>query len=82
MHPIEFKEQNVVFGKDQKEYELLPALMFENGEVVSCWKLSWKEVIRLIFTRKIWLCGRTFNHGYPPTGMSTKKDDMFISKKE
>ena len=52
MKPIEFKHQNIVFAKDQPEYQPLPALKFEssNGEVVSCWKLSFKERIKIVFT--------------------------------
>ena len=78
MKPIKFKEANAVYGKGQENiYEELPALVFEDGEVMSCWKLSFKEVLRLLFTRKVWLCVATFNNPLQPTFMSTKKSDLF-----
>lgn len=76
MKPVEFKEQNVVFAKDQKEYQPLPALKFEDGEVLTCWKLSWKELIRVIFTRKIWAATLTFNRPLQPQLLTTDKYDI------
>ena len=76
MKPIEFKEQNTVYGKDQKEYQPLPALRSESGEVLSCWKLSWKELLRLIFTRKIWVATMTFNQPLQPQYVTTDKYDI------
>lgn len=82
MKPIKFKESNAVYGKGQENiYEELPALVFDDGEVMSCWKLSFKEVLRLLFTRKVWLCVATFNKPLQPTFMSTKKSDLFTSTK-
>ena len=54
MKPITFKEHNVVYAKDQPEYNPLPALKDNTGAVVSCWKLSIKERFKLIFTGKLW----------------------------
>lgn len=57
MEPIEFKEQNKVYAKDQPEY--LPLPVYEDneqgGRVFSCWSLSFKERITLLFTGKIWI---------------------------
>lgn len=76
MKPIEFKEQNVVFAKDQKEYQPLPALKFEDGEVLTCWKLSWKELLRVVFTRKIWVAQLSFNQPLQPQFITTDKYDV------
>jgi len=76
MKPIEFKEQNVVFAKDQKEYQPLPALKFEDGEVLTCWKLSWKELLRVVFTRKIWVAQLSFNNPLQPQFVTTDKYDI------
>lgn len=78
MKPIEFKEQNVVYGKDQPEYMPLPALKFNDGMVVTCWKLSWKELVKLIFTRKVWHSMLTFNKPLQPTLLTVNKKDLFI----
>ena len=66
MHPIEFSEQNVVFAKDQPEYLPLPAFRDDEGQVVSCWRLSAWEVLRLLVTRRLWLMQLTFNHPLQP----------------
>lgn len=79
MKPIEFKEHNVVFGKDQPEYMPLPALKFEDGTVITCWKLSWKEAIRVLFTRKIWLSVLTFNNPLQPTLLETDEKTLFAT---
>lgn len=45
MKPVEFKHQNIVFAKDQPEYQPLPALRIDSptGEVVSCWKSGYRR---------------------------------------
>lgn len=80
MKPIKFKESNVVFGKGQPEYQPLPALRFEDGETLTCWKLSLKELLRVIFTRRIWVAQLTFNRAFQPQFVTTDKYDVI--KKE
>ena len=50
MKPTEFKEQNCVYAKDQKEYLPLPAhkVQDEKGEVIFCMSLSLRERIKLL----------------------------------
>ena len=63
MKPIKFKEQNCTFAKDQPEYQQLPAFKNKNIEgipVVSCWKLSFIERLRILFTGKLWVNLLTF----------------------
>ena len=79
MKPIEFKEQNVVYGEKQPQYKSLPALSFENGMVVTCWKLSWKEVLKLLFTRKIWHSVLSFNNPLQPTLLAVDKKELFTT---
>ena len=81
MKPIKFNESNVVYGKGQENlYEALPALLFDDGNVVTCWKLSFKDILRLILTKKLWLCVYTFKKPLQPLFMSTNKRDIFTSK--
>lgn len=82
MKPIEFPEHNVVFAKDQPEYKPLPAFREPNseyGEVVSCWKLSFTERLRILFTGKMWVSLMTFNKPLTPSFFSTKKSDVLIA---
>ena len=80
MKPVEFKEQNIVFGKDQPEYKPLPALVFQDGEVVTCWKLSWKELLKVVFTRKIYLSVQTFHRPLQPLYMTVNKERIVVQE--
>lgn len=66
MKPIEFKEQNCVYAKDQPEYIPLPVHKTEDGMVISCWSLTWRERIKLLFTGKMWWMVMTFNAPLQP----------------
>lgn len=82
MKPIEFKEQNVVFAKDQPEYQPLPALRYDNpqGEVVSCWGLTFRERLRVLFTGKIWVSLWSFKNPLTPSYLTTKKKELIAGK--
>lgn len=71
-----FKECNVTFAENQPEYLPLPAHKTKDGEVTSCWKLSFKERMRVLFGGRIFLTLLTFNHPLQPIMMSTKKPDF------
>jgi len=78
MHPIDFKEANIVFGKDQPEYLPLPAHKTENdhGEIVTAWKLSFIERIIVLFTGIVWVNCLTFNQPLQPLKLSDIKPEM------
>ena len=80
MKPIKFKECNITFAKDQPEYNQLPAFKNKSkeGEVISCWKLSRKERLRVLFLGKIWLSLMSFNKPLTPSHMTTRKSDVLI----
>lgn len=56
MKSISFKQQNTVFSKDQPHYAPLPACVARDSDeaskiyVTSCWKLTLRERLKLIFT--------------------------------
>jgi len=69
MKPIEFAEANVVLAKDQPQYLPLPVWMDESdskGRVVSCWRFSFIERLRILFGGKLWLSVLTFNERLQP----------------
>ena len=78
MKPIKFKGSNVVFGKDQDEYQPLPAFKNESpqGEVITCWELTFNERIRVLFTGKIWMSIMSFNKPLTPSIITTKMSDV------
>jgi len=76
MKPVEFKEQNVIYAKDQPEYLPLPARRCDDTDgvpVISCWKLNFFERIRILFVGKIWMMLLSFGRPLTPSRLSTKK---------
>lgn len=73
-----FKEVNATYGKDQPEYLPLPAHRMEDatGTVVTCWGMSWRERIKVLFTGHVWLQLLTFNHPIQPQLMTVDKPEM------
>lgn len=79
MKPLEFKEQNCVYAKDQPEYIPLPAhkVADQKGEVIFCMGLTWKERIKLLITGKLWCSLLTFNKPLTPSFFSVNKKHFF-----
>lgn len=84
MHLIEFPEQTVVIAKDQPEYHPLPAHRFcdVQGRIACCWRLSFRERLRVLFTGTIWHEILTFNHPLQPQKLSVQKPPMSAPHKE
>ena len=78
MKPIKFKEQNCTYAENQSEYLPLPALKVESkeGQIISCWKLSIIERLRLLITGKLWVCLLAFNKPLTPSYFTTKKSEL------
>lgn len=79
MKPVKFKHQNVVFAEDQPEYQQLPALKIDTptGEVISCWRLSFKERVKIIFTGKVWLSLMSFNKPLTPSFIAVNRKEVY-----
>lgn len=76
MEPIKFKGSNRELKKpaSMTDEECISLYVFNDGkQSISCWRPSWREVLSIIFTRRIWLCvlgGRT----QPPVWIQAKKE--------
>lgn len=79
MKPVEFKHQNVVFARNQPEYQPLPALKLDTpeGYVISCWKLSFLDRVKIIFTGRLWLSLMSFNKPLTPSLLSVNRSDVY-----
>ena len=79
MKPIEFKHQNIVYAKDQPEYQPLPALKLKTneGQVICCWKMSLKERLKGLITGNIWVSLMSFNKPLTPHLISVNRKDVF-----
>lgn len=76
MKPIEFPQQNYVYAKDQPEYLPLPVYRTADGEVTSCWGLTWRERLRVLFTGRIYFSVLTFNSPLQPQIASTEPPEQ------
>jgi hypothetical protein len=65
MKPVEFPEQNAVLAKDQPEYLPLPVCR-RGDRTISCWKLTFRERVRLLFTGRLWLVQLNFEQALQP----------------
>lgn len=75
MTPVRFPEQNVVFAEDQPQYQPLPAYRGPApvGEVISCWRLTWRERLRLLVRGRLWLRQLTFGDLLQPQLPTTER---------
>jgi hypothetical protein len=56
----------VVYAKEQTQYLPLPALRGKDGVVITRWKLSMRERIKIAITGSLWLFQLTFNQIFQP----------------
>ena len=66
MKPITFPEVNRVYAEDQPKYLPLPVHVNEMGLTTSCWQLTWRERIKVLFTGVMWFDQHTFNQPLQP----------------
>lgn len=76
MTPKTFKGHNIVFGKDQPEYQPLPALRLHDGQVITCWELTDEELQDVIKNKCIYVQQMTFNHPLQPIYVSSDLDNI------
>ena len=79
MELIEFPEQNVIYAKDQPEYRPLPAHRYvadPSGTIVCCWRLTWRERLRVLFGGVIWHSILTFHQQLQPQLLTVEKPVM------
>lgn len=76
MELIEFPEQTIIIAKDQPEYLPLPAHIDAQHIVTCCWRLSWKERLRILFTGLIWHQIMTFGTSLQPQMLHVKKPEL------
>ena len=65
MEPIEFTEQTMVWAKDQPQYRPLPAYT-DHEQTISCWRLTWRERIALLWRGRLWLRQLNFGSALQP----------------
>lgn len=70
----------VVFAKDQPQYLQLPAYVDSDGDVVTRWKLTWRERLRVALLGEVYLSIMTFNHPLQPVRLEVKPPELVETK--
>jgi hypothetical protein len=78
MKPIKFKEQNITFAENQPEYLPLPAHRTEDGQVIFCSHLTFRERLKVLWTGKVWVSLLSFNKPLTPSFLTVDKSDLFV----
>ncbi|MBZ0268047.1 hypothetical protein K8I85_07820 [bacterium] len=78
MRVVPFPEQNTVYAEHQPQYQNLPAHRFPGaeGRLACCWRLSWRERLRVLVTGYIWHEVLTFGQPLQPQLLSVEKPKM------
>ncbi len=83
MKPVQFKGQTGILAKDQPQYQPLPYRLVEETCVpygdyrfVTCWRLSFWQRLRILFSGHIWLGQLTFGRGFQPQLPGLKQSDV------
>lgn len=79
MDIIEFPEQTLVIAKDQPQYRAMPAYRQPRdpeGRVICCWRLTWRERLKVLLSGVIWHHILTFNGPLQPQLLEVEKPEM------
>jgi hypothetical protein len=67
--------QHVVYAADQPEYNPLPVWRKPQGEVVSRWRLTWRERIAALLGRPLYVEVLTFQAPLQPIYLTFSEDE-------
>lgn len=82
MTQANFPEVNKVLAENQPEYQKLPVFHdVESGQIICAYKLNFRDKVRILFGGKVWVSVLTFNRGFQPIFLTTKKSDVLITTK-
>ncbi len=74
--PVIPGHSEVVYAKDQPQYNPLPSIKQPDGCVVTRWTMPWPERFQILFTGSVYLEVMTFNQPLQPLKMSTQPPEI------
>lgn len=79
MEQVDFKQTNNRLSENGKNP--VPVFVDESvGLVVSCWKPTFRERVKLLFSGKIYICMVATKKNVPATRLSVSEDEIFGGK--
>jgi hypothetical protein len=82
MLPREFKGANVIMGGKQAQYKPLPAHRTNDGTLITCWKLTFADKIKILLTGDIWVLVKTFSRPLQPMILLAEFESKIMTKKK
>ena len=76
MKNIKFEESDIMIAKGQDEFKALWAYM-DDEVTVSCYELSWKERLKILFSGKLWIGQANFGMPLQAQLPSVYKETFF-----
>lgn len=73
MTAVDFPGANLRLGEHQEEYQTLPAAVTADGIIVTCWRPTFWECVKLLWTRRVWLHTMTHFRPFQPVILSAHK---------
>jgi hypothetical protein len=75
MKPVRFEGCNSELSNHDPEAKPVPVLELEEreGTVIICWKLTWRERLRVVLTGVIWNAVVTFHRPMQPVILTVKR---------
>ncbi len=71
------EDLEIVFAKDQPEYLPLPVLPVESGmQIVTRWRLDWRERLRVLFSGDLYLWVMTFGKPLQPVMLEANRPQI------
>lgn len=92
MQPTRFKGWNVTYAEDQPAYLPLPAhrngerdaennFIDRTGNVTTCWKMTFLERLKVLFTGRVYLSQWTFHEALQPQRV-TVENPLSVQEQE
>ncbi len=66
----------VEYAKSQSRYRVLPARVDSEGTAITCWRLTWKERLTILFRGTFYLTIMTFKQPLQPIRCSVDKPEV------
>jgi len=79
MKMVKFPEATVTYAENQPEYLAAPAHRSEHdetGTATFCWRLTWRERLKLLWRGALWHQVLTFNHPLQPQWLGVDKPQL------
>jgi len=77
VRPVLFYGHNAVYAREQAPYLPLPAHNGRGGRVTTCWSLTMRDRLRVLFTGRVWWQQLTYGKPLQPQKCSIDRPTLY-----